>query len=768
MPTIEELKAAIASKQGQTQETQNRQPTREQIQAAIAMKQGQMQGANEPQAPSNEQRLDNTLYSKRSGDRAELKPYDLGPDPFNNRDVSNFLKVRQQRIDAATAPKGSSWSEWGVNKLSNLADMFTGSKRETEKSKSLPEYISTHSRYGPYTSQQERDKNKLRDMADTAVIDSVTSPRERMEIIKKIDPRSQFKLDDKGNIIVLTSKGHEAVLNHAGWSNTDTAGLFQDVMAFLPASKIASLGPTLLKKIGLGALASGATGTARELIQESKGGSVDPLDIAIDAGAAVVGEVLPVAGTMLKNKYAKKLTGAIDETELLQAQINDKAIRTSANALEQMTNVKIPVFRAQRVGLKGILDQMATLSTMPTSQAHALSKLERQNRSVARATRKLVSGISDIKALSRGPEGVRASAKQLIDNASKLRAAKTKPFYDLAWKNDTGVNIVPAYNYLAYAMQQVDPNGKTYKMLERKMNTITSSPNLQVLDSMKKDIDEVLAKSPLEADAIGKEAKVLMTGLKNSLMPEMKKNPFYKEALDIHAKYSPDVTNLEQGIIGKIAKTKDTDLKNVSGVIFDPKQTDPAIMKNTKKLIQSVDPQAWEDIIRIELHKRISKDYDELMEKTGDVKLEGMNVPAKLLRNIYGGRGQNAKTSLLYQALSPAQRRIARYHKSILERTALGRNTGSQTASRTEWFNKLKAGPRAVMTFFTSPLKGVSELGEQAAFDKKIAAYARLLYDEEFSTEGLKIIESKKGDEWVSKAMSALLTRSLAKELKED
>ena len=127
-------------------------------------------------------------------------------------------------------------------------------------------------------------------------------------------------------------------------------------------------------------------------------------------------------------------------------------------------------------------------------------------------------------------------------------------------------------------------------------------------------------------------------------------SPLYKAADNEFARLSPSVKALEDSILGVSAKTKDVDLQNITKRIFSP-SSNATTVRQAKKVIDSADPGAWDDMLRTELQRRIGG-MKELVEDLPE-ELAG-NAPGQLRRSIFGNPQQRAS---LLAGMSKEQRK---------------------------------------------------------------------------------------------------------------
>jgi hypothetical protein len=162
--------------------------------------------------------------------------------------------------------------------FAKFGDLITGSERETEATRNLPEFGSEIS-----LQQMLGDDAKFGTaMAALTALD----PLELVQILaENASGEMTVRPDEAGNIII-GHNGVEAVLNKPGFTAFDAMQLGGVISAFYPSSKVATLPSTIKGAAGVMALGTGATQAGVELLQASQGGEFNQGDVALAAGTA--------------------------------------------------------------------------------------------------------------------------------------------------------------------------------------------------------------------------------------------------------------------------------------------------------------------------------------------------------------------------------------------------------------------------------------------------------------------------------------------------
>ena len=217
---------------------------------------------------------------------------------------------------------------------------------------------------------------------------------------------------------------------------------------------------------------------------------------------------------------------------------------------------------------------------------------------------------------------------------------------------------------------------------------------------------------------------------------------------------------LEDSVIGQIAKINDTQLKTVAQKIFDPRTelTDPSSIRNAKKAIESVDPQAWNDLIRVEMNRRLGGLEQLIEEIPGD--FVG-NIPGQLRRTLFGNPSQR---KALLAGMNEEQKQNFKYLETVLKRASSGRAAGSPTAAFGQAIEKLKGVSSVVRDFVFRPLSTLQQTGERGIFDRNVANLSRVMFDPDFKPQLKKLKKLNQDSPAAARALTQLLNEADSRE----
>jgi hypothetical protein len=206
---------------------------------------------------------------------------------------------------------------------------------------------------------------------------------------------------------------------------------------------------------------------------------------------------------------------------------------------------------------------------------------------------------------------IREAAKNSIKRLESERANAARPYYEKAETK----KIAPIW---LKKLEKEDPT------IKNAIDDVLKNPNFQkegelldlprnqikVLDYAKREIDKQIAAATTAQD--WNTVRVLEASKQKLLDNISKFNKDYAKARGIYEQLSKPIEELEKGVIGKISKLGDEELKNLSSHIFDPTQTDISRFRLIKSHIQKENPKAWDGIVRNEMERLMSKESEDV------------------------------------------------------------------------------------------------------------------------------------------------------------
>jgi hypothetical protein len=597
----------------------------------------------------------------------------------------------------------------------SFLDVFTGTERieETPELGTLPEFGVT----------EEGDVPRI-----ALGLLSTFEPKAQQEMILQAIPEAVFETTPDGSTIieVPTKEGgtRRSVLNRPGFSPQDLTTATAQVLSFVGPARLANLGKTLLQKVGIGAAGAGATEQGLQEIGVALGREErDPVSTAIATGTGGLAEVAVPAIQAFRGARQAKAIGAGKE-EIEQVAEN---VMIAQRAGEE---TGIPLFQAQQTGVPSQLERQSFVAQLPAGTQSAVKELAAQNKAAGDAVESFLNQIAPPESIVTGAEKFRTAAKASLEKANSLRAEKASPLYKQALDDGASVNLTPLREAIASKLDDLPESGEIAKSLRRVL-TLTkgakgSPASLRRLHNAKIEVDQMINK--VGEGALGNTTKNELEDAQKLLLNQMDEaSPAYKSARDVFAEASPPVVKAQESIVGKIADLDDAQLKQIHGKIFDPAQTNPQVTAQARKAISDIDPDAWDQLVRIELEKRLGSIKSIAEGGTVD------NIPGQLFRAIFPN---DKSTKVLLNSLGAEQKRNIKYLQIALKRASLGRPGGSQTAAREEIKRELRGGIfQSLRELFRSPISTITSAGEDAAFNSRAAALAKAMYDPTWKAE---------------------------------
>jgi hypothetical protein len=617
-------------------------------------------------------------------------------------------------------------------------DFFTGKSRETPETRELPEIGSI--------STGEFGKN----LRISAGLLASTDPQDQMDVIKEVVPEATFSKDAKGNDIVDFGEGKKAILNKPGASFQDVAQTAAQIISFIPSAKVATLGKTLLAKVGLGAAGAGATEAGLQVGARELGAkdAVRPEEIGLAAALGGASEAVVPALQAVRGIRQAKSVGGEDVGQVVESL---RGVEEAAEA------TGVPLFQAQKTTIPAQLEKQSFIASLPAGTQKASQSLRKQNRAASRAVDDFLGTIAPDEAVVTGAPKFRTASQNAVEAQKLVRKEKASPLYKQALKEGADVDLKPVNELIDLKLNDFPEAGGIYKTLKKAQELIKGEPTLKKIHNAKLEIDEIINKTG--EGSIGNTAKNELTDIKNLLLTQMDDaSDLYRSARETFAAESPAVTKIQESIIGKIADIDDTQLKAISRRIFDPAETNPAVIKQAKKVIDDVDPDAWNELLRTELERRLGSVKSTMEEGTVE------NIPGQLFNAIFGNTKQRA---VLFNAVDGEAAKNLKYLEIALGRAKLGRPGGSQTAAREEIKRELRGGVlQSVREFFRQPISTLAATGEDIAFNKRVRALAEVVFDPQWRPQMKKLKKLNLDSPAAARAMTQLLNDATREENK--
>ena len=568
-----------------------------------------------------------------------------------------------------------------------------------------------------------------------------------------------------GEIILANNNtGTKVVVNKPGFSQIDLLQTLGIASAFTPASRGAMIGTQGVANVTKGVVAqralqagvgAGLTQTGIETAQSNVGGEFDKDEVAIAAALGGASEVVvPAFQSLRKSRQLKKVSSTVDDLNTITLDVN--TAKQSVDKVKQASGQAVDLFQAQQTNVPSELLKQRLMPQLDAGSRIAATALEKQNKQAFDAVTGLIDTIAKPEVVATGSKAFRTASTNAIKAAKTERRVAAAPLFESGLEVGGQANVEGIKTTIKGLLKDSVP-GQTQKTLRNVFKNLTGKkglpPTLRQLDNAKTEINDVLEK--LGEGAVSKRTKSLLTGIKKDLVQALEDaSPDYHEAMNIYRKMSPAIEELEESVIGQVSKLSDANLKNVAQKIFDPKNaaTNPTVVKNAKTVIDKIDPNAWDSLLRVELNRRVGG----LTEIVDDVSGELVgNVPGQLRRAIFGNPAQR---KALLSGMSPQQRSNFVYLDDVLKRASSGRQAGSPTTPFKEIADRLRGTAVVVRDWVVHPLRSAQGVGEQTLFDRNVKALTEVLFDTKYAKQFNELKKLNSESPAAARALTQMLT----------
>ena len=679
--------------------------------------------------------------------------------------VPDVLESAGKAVEAIQAPE------------TGLVDFFTGSERikATPELGTLPEFGGT----------EEGDTFKI-----ALGLLSTFDTKAQQDIIKESIPEVQFETTADGSVIIeVPVEGggtRRSVLNRPGFSLQDFSTSVAQVLAFVPASRIATLGKKLLGKVGIGAAGAGATEQSLQEVGVELGREQrDPTGVLLSAGLGAAGEaIVPAVQAFRGAKQAAKL--GVERAEIAAAKESVVPAQTAIEQIEKITGVKVGLFPAQQTQAPSELLKQRLMPQLDAGARKAARALDTQNKEVANATKEVINLVAPESRIVGGSKRFKQAAEKAIQTVKDERSRIVGPLYRQAAKLAEGkeVDLKPVIKFVEEQLKKLvgdDPaavalNSFVKRLAGEKTKDIpsgliisesgepiikgikgTNKPlTLDQLQSAKRTTDTAIDNmGGLVPSTAQSNAKRLLTQVEKLYVDQLGKlSPEFKAANKEFARLSKPLNDLEESLIGEVVKISDSKLRNVSTTLFNPKEaaTSPLAIKQAREVIEKTSPEAWNDILRVEINRRIAgvtKLADEFPELAG-------NEPGLLKRALFGNPSQR---NALMAGLNKEQKKNFTYLEELLRRAETGRAAGSPTTAFTQAKENLKGTSVALRDFIFRPLESLQRTGETGLFNRNVAALTEVMFNPNFAPQLSKLRKLDPNSPAAARALTQLLNK---------
>jgi hypothetical protein len=416
-------------------------------------------------------------------------------------------------------------------------------------------------------------------------------------VIKEQFPEAPIRKDQLGSTFV-TINDKEYIINKPGLSKQDLGATIGNIISFLPASRAAALGQTVLRRLGIGAVTSTATQAGIETGQAVTGGEFNIGEVALASAAGGLGEIpSAIAASRRLSPTARALLPDVTDADA-----------ATAKAFQEQSGVALrpaQVSESQKDQLVEFL-----LSQDPQTSKKFGESLKNQSKETHEGLITFLDELATTNEAAGAALDVRNMSTDAIKSASIERTRKTKPIFKQAFTESADAGLIidtkPIIANLS-ELAQVQSGGVKAQINQlRGVISEATQPgdlktNFEKLHNAKKEIDRLIA-------AGTKGATPTMDGFTEGVYKDARKqlnetlrdqSNAYAAGNDLFIELSPGVEALEQGV-GDISKIDPGKLSQVAKKIFNLDEfiANPDGFNKTKEIISNVNPEAWTALTR--------------------------------------------------------------------------------------------------------------------------------------------------------------------------
>lgn len=642
---------------------------------------------------------------------------------------SNVLTKSEDSTSYSLGGMVSGVGDFVADTARDISGTVTGSTAESSypQLQGLPEFGSTI---------RPDDRSFIKDVARSLSFDDKT----KKDIIKE-QYKDRVSFEDVGNgeytIVNLQNQDgsvEKSVLNAAGLSSEDVRSLLGTTAGFIGTELIGrkvkpvSEGVSLLRA----ALVPTIAEVGMQAIQTSQGmKDIRPLDIALSGTAGGLGEIFNRGLKYFadsKNKIYNM--NSLEDTNAAKQAFEEGKLAQDATGID--------LFPAQKTSDEYDLARIGYIKTKREGSPVARRAIEQQNKQVEEAADRFARSVStNAEASLIAPDSIIGASNKIINNQKKAKRIGSTSVYKRAEKEAKPVNT-------SSVLKELDNVSNKYGgLVKEKLEPFVvkvkdAGGDYLKLKTIKEEMDNVVK------ELAGNPASVRLKGVSLRLRKSIEdSNPLYRAANKVYQTESKKIEALENTLLGKLSKiTKEQDKTNVYKLIFNPEKTTPKALKELKKEIIAVDPQAWRDLIRGNIDSNLGK-----LKPESDA---FSNVPKEVRLAIFGINRKSA--ALMREAVkgTPAEKKL-NFLDVALNRAKLGRDKGSDTESKLAVSKEIEKGgaiaktinntTKLIRAFFTNNAADAAQVfsGGRASVKERVLSLADTMFDPKYQPQWDKI-----------------------------
>lgn len=423
-----------------------------------------------------------------------------------------------------------------------------------------------------------------------------------------------------------------------------------------------------------GAAGAGGEAMRQRLAEATLGGEHSDTGKIVSEGAqAALGQGIGAGMTALEQRFAAPDIGRYNASDA--ADLERKAAAQTP---------PITLTPAESTNLGSLQAQQKMLGNMPqTTDDMQRFYTQRQQTQVEPAVSSYLQRVSPEASAERAGLGARAASQEAIESTLKARTAAVSPAYQKVVRPDA---VVPLEEATVDGLKKTRIGrlfddeffaGEVNKVLrDAKYGMQEYAPSsLPVLDQVKKNLDDAI--DVAKRAGARNEVRLLEQRRVQLLKATDDAFPDYPLARQAHEALSPEVDRIVNGVLGTVAKLKDTNAQNAARVLFG-EGSSPEQIATARRLLSAKAPNEWQAIKRSWLELQWNRAGKEPL--SGNV----VNQGAKWRKEIFGSKPARDRMKAM---LDPDEFTALQDLADVLEATGRVKPIGSDTA----WNEAMKA-----------------------------------------------------------------------------
>lgn len=348
--------------------------------------------------------------------------------------------------------------------------------------------------------------------------------------------------------------------------------------------------------------------------------------------------------------------------------------KAAASGLQQKAAQEgIDLTPAEITNLPSLKAQQKMLSNLPQSADVMDEFYTRRTGQIQDAVGRFLSKLSPVEGAEEAGAMAREAAKGAIKSEVTKRAQAASPLYRQAFQDFQGVpqEMLPVAEELMKKPAMKEAARVAVKMAANDGLDLTKPSNSLVgMHYMKLALDDMIG-SPKEG--LGAVQRGQLVGLKNQLVGMMDElSPAYKQARGTYAHFSPNVTQLKEGPISRIADLGDDKLAGLAERMFNPKTQGPLSVSQARVALETQDPAAWQALKRSFLQQKFEEAGKQFASRPSQTS-QGPKFWAAMM-------GSTKQREILKEAMTTSEWKAFNDLMSVLEASSRVPNVGSDTA----------------------------------------------------------------------------------------